>query len=169
MEILVIIELGLIITLGISLLFLASYQRLLRDFYLLKEGIERQGVKRGQTEKFEKILTQKVGAEIEKAGEAARKEISKAASAELKDFITQLSEKSLESQEAVETALAHEFDEAKAQIEVFKAKKMSEVANKAEALVSDVVRKTLGKEIGSKEHEELVFKALEDAKRQNLL
>lgn len=171
MEILlIIIESGVIIILGISLVvFVSSYKNLLADFYLLKEGIERERFRRRKVEKVEKIFGENVKKEIAKAGEAARKEISGAALAELEVFKNTLSLKTLATYEAVERAVAREFDKAKAEIDAFKAQKMSEITNKAAAATADIVKQTLGKVIGPKEQEELVLKALEDAKRQNLL
>lgn len=114
------------------------------------------------------IIAQAYGEEIQKiAGEIAV-EFKNEALVEMTRFKKELEEKIVMVEGAAEKVLAEEYDEIKAEIERYKASKISQIDSTAREILIDVTKKVLGKSIDLRAHEDLVIQSLEDAKRQNL-
>lgn len=87
----------------------------------------------------------------------------------LDDFRVTLASEVARAQTQTLSALAASIKGAQAEIEKYKAERMHQVDESAVKLISEVTRKVLGKSISLDEHEKLVMRALEEAKRQGIL
>lgn len=114
------------------------------------------------------IIADAYGEEIQKiAGEIAV-EFKNEALLEMARFKKELEEKVVTVEGAAEKVLAAEYDEIKLEIERYKASKIAQINSTAREVLIDATKKILGKSIDIRAHEDLVTRALEDAKRQNL-
>ena len=86
----------------------------------------------------------------------------------LDDFRLTLSAEVARAQTQTLAALEQSIKGAEAEIDKYKEGRMRQIDVSAAKLVTEVTRKVLGKSISVDEHEKLVMRALEEAKRQNI-
>lgn len=72
-------------------------------------------------------------------------------------------------QAKVADSMSQSFKAAEAEVENYKKLRQTQIDKEAVKLVVEVTKKVLGKEISTDEHEKLVLKSLEEAKRQGIL
>ncbi len=71
--------------------------------------------------------------------------------------------------ESLQKVKTEETAKTKQELEEFKKAQMEQVKDRAEVLVAQILQKVLGKAISPKEHEDLVIKALDEAKKEGVL
>lgn len=114
------------------------------------------------------IIAEAYGEEIQKIASEIALEFKNEALVEMTRFKKELEEKIVIVEGAAEKVLADEYDEIKAEIARYKESKIAQIDSIAREILTDVSKKVLGKSIDLRAHEDLVIKALEDAKRQNI-
>lgn len=115
-----------------------------------------------------RIIADAYGEEIQKIASEIAIEFKNEAVVEIGRFKKELEEKIVTVEGAAEKVLDEEYEEVKREIENYRQSKIAQIDATAKEIVIDAARKILGKSIDLRAHEDLVIKALEDAKRQNL-
>ena len=115
-----------------------------------------------------RIIADAYGEEIQKIASEIAVEFKNEAVVELGRFKKELEEKIVTVEGAAEKVLDEEYEEIKREIENYRQSKIAQIDATAKEIVIDAARKILGKSLDLRAHEDLVIKALEDAKRQNL-
>lgn len=85
------------------------------------------------------------------------------------DFRLSLSQEVAKVANQTSQALKEGYIKAQQEVEAYKKERLRQIDEQALKLIQEVTRKVLGKEISLEEHEKLVLKALEEAKRQGIL
>lgn len=114
------------------------------------------------------IIAQAYGEEIQKMAQEMAVGFKNEALVEMARFKTELEEKVLITEGAAEKVLNAELVEVKAEIERYKESQKVAIDAKVHEVIVTVTKEVLGKSIDTRAHEDLILKALEDAKRQNL-
>lgn len=118
---------------------------------------------------FNEDTKKKVLAELEKSVKDISHDIKREALEGVLGFEENLNDQ-IEVQEiASQRIVFGQIDKTKKEIEDYKAAKLSEVDEKARKIIKDATREILGEAIPLDKHEEMVMKAIENAKRQNIL
>lgn len=143
---------------------LSSYKKTLKELEETKEKLN-SAKHHDETDYHFRL---KVGSELEKSAQEARAEIrgiGRKLGAELRETL----KGNVESiDKAAEEAVALEFDRVRAEITEYKRQKLSEVDAKAKTILSEVVEEALARSLTEADKQNLVIKALDDAKRRNL-
>ncbi len=87
---------------------------------------------------------------------------------EIKDFKNALEMETIHVEKAVGQKIATRYDEVNKEVEDYKVKQIALVDQKVNKAVVQVAQKILGKTINPRDHQELVLKALEEAKQNGL-
>ncbi len=116
-----------------------------------------------------KIIADAYGAEIQKVAAQIAVQFRDAAIAEIDRFKNELQLKIAAVEAETEKVLSDKYKKADAEIEKYKASKMAQIDIEIKTVLIDVSKKVIGKSIDVRTQEDLVIRALEDAKRQNIL
>ena len=87
---------------------------------------------------------------------------------EIKDFKNALETETINIEKAVGQKIATRYDEVKQEVEDYKAKQITGVDQKINKVLLEIAQNLLGKTINARDHQELVIKALEEAKQNGL-
>lgn len=166
----------IIIIAGITIIFLVAcilylvwvYRKLLEKYYDLTLRQDRSLVKKHLDETALKFVDAKVDNAIAKAINEAQDLISKSAKDVTQSMKRNTVAKLVQNKMAEEEAVAASFDEAKDDIEKFKAQKLEEMNLKANEALDEVVKEALGQALDKEIQSKLVMKAIENAKRSNI-
>jgi len=118
-----------------------------------------------------KILSEaRVGASAHRERLSSRMDaaLSAVADREITDFKKALEAETINIEKAVGQKIATRYDEVKQEVEAYKAKQIAAVDEKINKTVVELAQKILGKTINPREHQELVLKALEEARKNGL-
>jgi F0F1-type ATP synthase membrane subunit b/b' len=162
-----------ILALGLSLArILELYQKIFKRYYLLKErGFAPRARKKAKEilEESQNRAVKIIGkAEIfsketeEKLSQEAKKELLKAVNKEIKEF-----SRTLRKEE--EKAVRQLRQKAEEEITAYKNQRLEEVESGINKMLKEVAEKVIGKSLSVKEHQDLITKALEEAKRKNVI
>ena len=94
--------------------------------------------------------------------------LSAVADREIKDFKNALETETINIEKAVGQKIATRYDEVKQEVEEYKTKQMAGVEQKINQALAEIGQKILGKTINTRDHQDLVIKALEEAKQNGL-
>lgn len=103
-----------------------------------------------------------------KQAEQSIKSVENVAAEEIKGFRENLEKETLQSERAVAEKVSTEFAKVKEDLEVYKQKKMTEIAQAANLVVIEVTEEVLGSAISIQDHQKIVINALEKAKKEGL-
>lgn len=159
-----------LVILGLCILYLVGvYRKLLVDYnnLLLKEN--KSDLKKSIEMKADRFVGTKIDNAISEAISKANIEIEKSAKNITKSMRKKTVERLIDEKEAENEAIASSFDEAKVQIEEYKAREYEEIRVKANEILEKVTKEALGQAFPREVLEKLVMKAVEDAKRSNIL
>lgn len=95
-------------------------------------------------------------------------DIKKGVVGEIDVFRNSLQQEVVKSKDEIRKAIAEAFQKADSEVESYKKARMQQVDKEILVMVRRVAEKVLAKEIGIDEHEKLVLKALEEAKKQGI-
>ncbi len=118
-----------------------------KNYYQMLEKIERE-----------------VAQGFEKAGEKTQVGILE----EIEDFRKVMEQQTIKSQEAASEKIDGEFAQVREEIKAYRAKMLGKVDQSIFEILQEVSQEVLGKALSVKEHEELVIKALYEAKRRKI-
>lgn len=114
------------------------------------------------------IINTAYAEEVKKVARQIAIDFKNEAIAEIGRFKKELEENVIDSEKAAEKVLAEEFDKVRAEVDAYKKQKEAEIDAKVKQILIDVTKSVLGSSIDFRAHEDLVIKALTDAKRENL-
>lgn len=95
----------------------------------------------------------------------ATRRIEKDLMEEVEDFKTTLHRETVGSQEEVEKKIGAEYNKIKIELEQYKKEQMKNIEENVYEILHDLSKTVLGKALNMEEHQELVIKSLEEAKR----
>lgn len=156
--------------------YLQAYRRLLRKEKVQEHNLETAHKKATQIldeahEQAIKILKEaRTGAVAhrEKINTKMDAALSAVANREIKDFKNALEAETINIEKAVGEKIAVRYDEVKQEVEDYKAKQIAGVDQKINKVLVEMAQNLLGKTINARDHQELVIKALEEAKQNGL-
>lgn len=166
----IILTLSLMGSLGAYLTLLAKYNKL----YRRREHETRRARQRAQkiierayslSDDIKSDVQTSVKEAIGEVSDQVRVEVE----GEVEDFKATLDREAAVSKESLKSAAAASYDQVRGELEEYKKAKMAEIDTRAQKAVEDFAKSVIGEAIDLKSHQKLVVKALEDAKRQNLL
>lgn len=105
-----------------------------------------------------KTIINSAKSEADKITSKVALDIEETAIAQIKEMSKRINEQTIASAEAV-----------KAELDAYKKQKMVEIDREVKEMVTEISKKLIGEAIDLRTHEELVIRALEDAKRSGLL
>lgn len=85
------------------------------------------------------------------------------------DFRKVLEMETVGAEKVVARRVQDEFVQAEKKVEEYKMEMMAEIQSKAEVILERVVKEVFGKSLKDKDQEQLIIKALEEAKRENAI
>jgi len=88
--------------------------------------------------------------------------------AEIASIRAQLGEETQKSMEEAKRLVTEAYQKAEAEVEEYRNERLRNIDESIVMILKEVARKVLAKEISQEEHEKLVLKALEEAKRQGV-
>jgi hypothetical protein len=94
-------------------------------------------------------------------------EIKREAMDEVKDFGNQLQQEVAQTQKAAEETVSKDYDKVALEVQNYKQTKMAEIDEEARKMIREVVTNYLGHALSLKDQEEILIKALTDAKQQH--
>ncbi|MFZ5425326.1 MAG: hypothetical protein ACOZAO_06035 [Patescibacteria group bacterium] len=94
-------------------------------------------------------------------------QIEKELEKDTKEFKEHLRDTTVERENAVSTMLAADYDETRKIIEDYEKEKLSKIDDSILSIIYDVSVKTLGAALNVEEHQDLIIRALEEAKKDN--
>lgn len=94
--------------------------------------------------------------------------LDKVANREINDFKNALESETINIEKAVGQKIAARYDEVKQEIEDYKAKQIAGVDAKINQAITTLLPKILSRAIDPKEHQDLVIKSLEEARKNGL-
>lgn len=175
------IELALILGLTAALAFLVwEYIRLhkIADLYtkIKKETLEKTHRKamnildeaREEAAKIIKEARIGVVAHREKLTAKMDAALTAVAEREITDFKKALEMETINIEKTVGQKVAARYDEVAKEIEGYKAKQIAGIDQKLNKVIVEMAQKILSKTINAREHQELVIKALEEARKNGL-
>ena len=175
------IETALIIGLIIVVVWLAyeylqAYRRLIRKEKVQEHNLETTHKKATRIldeahEQALKILKEaRTGATAhrEKINTKMDAALATVANREIKDFKNALETETINIEKAVGEKIASRYDEVRQEVEDYKAKQIAAVDQKINKVLLEIAQNLLGKTINARDHQELVIKALEEAKQNGL-
>ncbi len=145
-----------------------AYRKLLDKYTNLSVKTDRNEIQKKINIDTTRFVNQKLDDAISQASEEAVKAISRSAESVAKNIREKTIEKLQEEEKGQEMAVESEYDEVKLEIENYKAKKFEEIKIKANEVLSKVAAEALSGEVDTKNQENLIIKALENAKRSNI-
>lgn len=176
------ISLPVIVTLASFALSFASFVLLVVVFYKIGEikasgrrlfGMEKRAhgkISRRvgedsehELDKFVKEASAQVSVEIRKQAESFAKE----AAVELKNFSKFLQEEEASLSRETQVVISTAVNKSRQDVEAYKAGEMKQISQKVYAVVVGAAKEVVGKSLNPAEHEELVEKAVEKAKKEN--
>jgi hypothetical protein len=144
------------------------YRRAIEKYYELLNKETKSEVKKNLEMRVGKYVQDRIDTAVTKALVQASKLISKNA----KSVVDSMKRKSvkylIEEKQAEDRATALEFDEARREIEKYKQEKYEEIRMRASEVLSKVARDALSGLLDDRKQEELVLRAIEDAKRSKV-
>lgn len=132
------------------------------ELKLIKETSRNLLKKYGLSLKIEKIGNINLRNNISKSIEEYKK-------TENKKLEEEVLKEEIQSQKLLEEAIEKSHDSIEKGLEEYKKKKLEDVDTNIQKIVMNTVKLTIGKSISTKEHEKLVLKALEEAKKEGKL
>lgn len=94
--------------------------------------------------------------------------LDKVANREINDFKNALEAETINIEKAVGQKIAVRYDEVKKEVESYKEKQIAGVDQKINKAIVEITQKLLSKTINAREHQDLVLKALEEARKNGL-
>lgn len=167
--VIIVFSIATVVILALCTLYLVFvYRRLLERYnnFLLREN--KSQIRRKIQDDASKFVDTKIDNAIKKATETAVDVISKKAKGVVDSMKRNAFKELVKDEEAQEAAVTASFDEARADVEAYKASKLEEVRVKANEILEKVTRESLGEVLDKKEQDQVVMKALENAKRANI-
>jgi F0F1-type ATP synthase membrane subunit b/b' len=131
----------------------------------LKESLDKAA--QIELSEYQKILQNSSG-EANKMLLKISEDIKGGVMTEIRSFQGQLQQEVVKSQEEVRKTLADSFINVKAEIDSYRDKRYQQIDNSIIEIIEDVTKRVIGKQIDLQEHEKLVMKVLEEAKRQHV-
>lgn len=163
-----VLVLGVVFLVFCILYLVWVYRRTLENYYEVTLEAHKRGIKKGIETNANRFVSSKVDSAISKSLEEAGLMITKNA----KNVVSSMRKKSaselMEERDAEARAVAEEFDEARRDIEKYKAEKFEEIRQRANEIQKKVIREVLGETFDEAKQEKLIMKAIEDAKRSNI-
>jgi F0F1-type ATP synthase membrane subunit b/b' len=104
--------------------------------------------------------------EIEKIKSEIQEKILKEIEKEIKELSKNISRNAEQIYQSAAQSINNEITQAQEYIKNYKEKKMKEINKKIYQIINDISKEIIGKSISIREHEDLVIKALEDAKKE---
>lgn len=144
------------------------YRRLLAKYYDLTLAENKSSLKESIDKDSMKFVDAKIDRAIDKAISEAEEMVAKSA----KSVVGSMKRKTLvkleEDEKAEEAAISASFDEAREEIEKYKAERFEEMRQKANLALDEVVKEALGQALDRETQDKLVMKAINDAKRSKI-
>lgn len=175
------IELSLILGLSAALAFLVwEYIRLhkIADLYtkIKKETLEKthrkaMNILDEAREEAAKIIKEaRIGAVAHREKLTAKMDaaLSAVANREINDFKNALEAETINIEKAVGQKIAARYEEVNREVEAYKVKQIAGADEKINKAIAQILQKILSKTISPREHQELVIKALEEARKNGL-
>lgn len=116
---------------------------------------------------YKKTLTSVEGGHRERL-EAVIQDIEGEALSEMKNFKDILEKETLVSQKIVEEKIEQEYATVQKELSVYKSEKLKEIDESIYKFLANVSKLVFGKVLSLEEHQELVMKALEEAKKEGI-
>lgn len=116
---------------------------------------------------YQEILNE-VGKEAVERMDNVSEDIKGDLKIKVEDFTKSLYEKIVETHSVASKALQDTYKKAELEVEDYKNKRIQDIENSLLHLVERIVKKVLEREISLEEHEKLVIKSFEEAKRQKM-
>jgi F0F1-type ATP synthase membrane subunit b/b' len=104
--------------------------------------------------------------EIEKIKSEIQERILKEIEKEIKKLSESISKKTEQIYQSAAQSVNEEVIQAQEYIKNYKEKKIKEINKKVYQIINDISKEIIGKSISMREHEDLVIRALEDAKKE---
>jgi F0F1-type ATP synthase membrane subunit b/b' len=141
-----------------------AYKNLLQKFFMVKEELKKARDKKEVREDFK----EKIDSELEKSADQAREAIKEMGLRMGNELKEKLKGQVVTIDQAAEEAIAIEFDRMREEITEYKRLKIGEVDATAQKMLAEIVRDALGKSLSEEDKQNLVMRALDDAKHRNL-
>jgi len=145
------------------------YRKTLERYYDLLRKEEESETKRSIRINLNRFTEAKVDEAISKSLSEASELILRSAKSVVSSMKRKTAKELVEERQAVEKAVAAEFDEARLEIEKYKEEKYAEIRVKANEVLERVVNQAMSSMVEDSDQERLVIKAIDDAKRSKLL
>jgi hypothetical protein len=145
-----------------------NYKKLLEKYSSLSLKIDQDDLNRKIKIDTTDTVNQRMNLAIADATEQAVDLIARSADNIAKTMKRETVEKLIEEEKGEEMAISSEFEEAKLEINKYKAQKVEEVNKISNEIVKKVTEEALGQSFDQEKQEALVMKSLENAKRSNI-
>lgn len=168
------LETALIVGLIITVVWLAyEYLQAYRKLIHKQKDSQKKATKildAASAEAIKILKTARIGAVAhrEKLGAKMDAALNAVANREIKDFKNALETETINIEKAVGEKLAVRYDEVKQEVEDYKAKQIAAVDQKINKILVEIAQNLLGKTLNARDHQDLVIKALEEAKQNGL-
>jgi MFS superfamily sulfate permease-like transporter len=93
-------------------------------------------------------------------------ELVKSVNLHFEELKTLLSRQTVESQKAAEDKIKGEYDKMEQELETYKKEQMEKINNNIYQILLNISKEVFGKKLDTKEHEEMIAKALAEAEKQ---
>jgi F0F1-type ATP synthase membrane subunit b/b' len=168
---------GVNLILAVALVVLVTaYRKLLADFYKYKQTSKEQAkvdkVLKDLEKRYEleaKIFLKQQREEINEMFETISNYIKNQLVGEVDSLRADLGNLAGKMQQEFSKRLDEEYTKISQEIENYRLRQFGKVDQEIEEIVRNVTKKVLGRSIEPKDHQDLVLKALEEAKKQHVL
>ncbi len=161
---------AIVVLLSFCIMYLVFvYRKLLEKYTDLSIKTDHSEIHKKIKIDTNKFVNEKLDNAIDKATQQAVSVITKNAEKVADTMREKTLEKLAEEEKGEEKAIAAEYDSASAEIESYKAHEFEEIKKKSAEVLAKVTKDVLTNSINQENQENLIIKAIEDAKRSNLL
>lgn len=120
-----------------------------------------------QKDVYKKVFDE-VKSQLYEVVQKASQDIKQDAQEEIAAFANSVREETIATETEVKTKISEEYVNLERDLEEYKRTKMLEAAHEAEKLISIITKKVLNESLSTQNHKDLIIKALEEAKKNNV-
>lgn len=139
-----------------------------REEEIIKEGYEKAAEVMEQAEVFDQDAQEKLAKVVEGMALRASEELKTQTGEEIKEFKKEMIEQTNQNKQELSRVMAQQLVEAEEEVKRYKEEKMKEAEIKVAQMVKEVTAKVLNEGLDPDQHQDLIIRSLEDAKRKRV-